>query len=226
MIADLPVYISALFGLTTLLTVWFFYRATRRSGTTLVVLTGWLILQMTIGLSGYYQQTNTFPPRFPALVIPPLLLLIALLLTRRGRRFIDTLRLNRLTLLHIVRIPVEVVLYGLFLYKAVPEAMTFAGRNLDMLSGLTAPVIYYFTFVENKLSRNILIVWNLACLGLLLNIVLTAALAVPSPFQQIAVDQPNIAILYFPFVWLPSVVVPLVLLAHISALRQLLRSSG
>ncbi|HLL95226.1 MAG TPA: hypothetical protein VK404_09645, partial [Spirosoma sp.] len=48
-----------------------------------------------------------------------------------------------------------------------------------------------------------------------------AALAAPTPFQQIAFEQPNIGILYFPFVWLPSVVVPLVLMAHVSAFWQL-----
>ncbi len=223
MIPHLPLYINLLFGLTALLTVWLFYRATRWSGTTLAVLTGWLILQMALGLSGYYQNTNTFPPRFPVLVVPPLLLLIALLSTRQGRRFIDGISLDRLTLLHTIRIPVEVVLYGLFLSGAVPQAMTFEGRNVDILSGLTAPIIYYFGFTRSQLSRNVLIAWNLVCLGLLVNIVSTAALAVPSPFQQIAFDQPNVAILYFPFVWLPSVVVPIVLLAHVSALRQLIQ---
>jgi hypothetical protein len=41
------------------------------------------------------------------------------------------------------------------------------------------------------------------------------------PFQQFAFDQPNIAVLYFPFIWLPSCVVPLVLLSHLAAIRQL-----
>ena len=225
MIPDLPVYVSALFGLTTLLTVWFFYRATHQSGRALAVLVVWLLVQMVLGLSGFYLKTNAFPPRFPVLGLPAVLLLVGLLATRGGRRFIDTLRLDQLTLLHIVRIPVEIVLLWLFLHKAVPQAMTFEGRNLDILSGLTAPVVYYFGFVKNNLSNKVLIVWNLLCLVLLINIVLTAVLAAPSPFQQIAFAQPNIAILYFPFVWLPSVVVPLVLLAHISALRQLIRRS-
>lgn len=218
---DLPAYTSLFFGLTTLLAVWLFYKATRQSRRVLVVLAVWLLVQMVLGVSGFYLKTNAFPPRFPALVLPPVLLLTGLLATHGGRRFMDSLHPDRLTLLHVVRIPVEIVLLWLFLHKAVPQAMTFEGRNLDIMSGLTAPVIYYFGFVKKSLSRTMLIAWNVICLGLLINIVLTAAMAVPSPFQQIAFDQPNVAILYFPFVWLPSVVVPLVLLAHISALRQL-----
>ncbi|HUQ96495.1 MAG TPA: hypothetical protein VM010_02440, partial [Chitinophagaceae bacterium] len=39
---------------------------------------------------------------------------------------------------------------------------------------------------------------------------------------QLAFDQPDIAVLYFPFVLLPGVVVPVVLLSHLAAIRQLL----
>ncbi len=221
MLYRVPPHVSFVFGLTTLLTIWLFWRAANHSKMALSVLLGWLVLQGSIGLSGFYLKTNSLPPRFPALVIPPLLLLIGLLATKAGRQFIDSLRLDRLTMLHIVRVPVEVVLFWLFVGKAIPELMTFEGRNVDILSGLTAPVVYYFGFVRKTLPTPVLLVWNLLCLGLLINIVATAALSVPSPLQQLAFDQPNIAILYFPFVWLPSVVVPTVLLAHISAIRQL-----
>ena len=221
MIAQLLLYVSLVFGLTTLLTVWLFYRATQQSKTTLIVLLGWMALQGMLGLTGFYQETRSVPPRFPALIGPPLFLIIGLLLTQRGRQYIETLRLDRLTFLHVVRIPVEVVLFWLFLGKAVPQVMTFEGRNFDILSGITAPIVYYVGFVKRQLPRNVLLVWNLVCLGLLVNIVLTAALAAPTPFQQIAFEQPNIGILYFPFVWLPSVVVPLVLMAHVSAFWQL-----
>lgn len=222
MLAQLPLYVSLIFGLTTLLTVWFFYRAAHESKVSLLVLLLWLTIQTALGLSGFYLKTDTTPPRFPALVAPPLLLLIGLLLTQSGRNFLNNLSLSHLTLLHVVRIPVELVLFWLFLGRAVPEIMTFEGRNFDILSGLTAPVMYYFGFVRKILPHSVLLIWNLTCLGLLINIVATAALSVPSPFQQLAFDQPNSAILYFPFLWLPSVVVPIVLLAHVAAIRRLI----
>jgi hypothetical protein len=67
-----------------------------------------------------------------------------------------------------------------------------------------------------------LLLWNFICLGLLINIVVNAVLSAPSVFQQFAFGQPNTAILYFPFVWLPCCVVPLVLLAHLTSIRKLL----
>ena len=226
MLYQVPLYVSVVFGLTTLLTIWLFWRAANHSKTALAVLLGWLLLQGVVSLSGFYLKTNSLPPRFPALAIPPLLVLIGMLSTKNGRHFIDSLRLDRLTVLHVIRIPVEIMLFWLFVGKTVPESMTFEGRNFDILSGLTAPVIYYFAFVRKALPRPVLLVWNLICLGLLINIVATAVLSLPSPFQQQAFNQPNIAILYFPFVWLPSVVVPVVLLAHVSAIRQLIRKGS
>ena len=222
MLYQVPLYVSVVFGLTT----WLFWRAANHSKTALAVLLGWLLLQGVVSLSGFYLKTNSLPPRFPALAIPPLLVLIGMLSTKNGRHFIDSLRLDRLTVLHVIRIPVEIMLFWLFVGKTVPESMTFEGRNFDILSCLTAPVMYYFAFVRKALPQPVLLVWNLICLGLLINIVATAVLSLPSPFQQQAFNQPNIAILYFPFVWLPSVVVPVVLLAHVLAIRQLIRKGS
>lgn len=221
MLPHTPLVADWIFGPTTLLTVWLFYRATDRNRTALLLVLGWMALHAGLGLSGFYQTTNTLPPRAALMVGPPLLLLVGLLLTTPGRHFLDSLRLDRLTLLHVVRVPVELVLWALYAGpEYVPEVMTFDGRNFDVLSGLTAPLVYYFGYVRKRVPIAALIAWNVVCFGLLLNIIVIAILAVPSPFAQFA---PNIAVLYFPFVWLPSVVVPIVMLAHVAALRQLTR---
>lgn len=218
---NLPLYIGIIFGLTTLLTVLLYYKATRNSVISAVIILAWLLLQMFIGLPGFYTETKGFPPRFLLLVFPPLLLIIALFVSPKGRKYLEGLDMATLTLLHTVRIFVELVLYWLFIYKAIPQLMTFEGRNFDILAGLSAPLIWYFGFVKKNLSKNILLLWNIICLGLLINIVVNAVLSAPFSFQQFAFDQPNIAVLYFPFVWLPSCVVPIVLLSHLAAIRKL-----
>lgn len=222
----LPLSLRVAFGATTALALGLFYVATRRSRAALALLLGWVLLQGAVGLSGFYTVTTTAPPRLGLLLGPPLLATGLLLATARGRRWVQGLRLEVLTLLHVVRIPVELVLLGLFLHKAVPRIMTFEGRNWDILVGLTAPVVYYLAFRSQQLGRRGLLVWNGLGLASLLNIVGTAMLSVPTPFQQFAFDQPNVGILYFPFVWLPGCVVPLVLLAHLTAIRQLLVPAG
>jgi hypothetical protein len=220
---NLPVYINLLFEFTTLLTVWFFYKASGNSTTTLLILFAWVLLQAVVGLSGFYSVTTTFPPRFLLLVVPPVLTIALLFATAKGRQYIDRLNIKTLTILHVIRIPVELTLYFLFLNKTVPELMTFEGRNFDILAGLTAPFIFYFAFMKKTGNKKLLLWWNVICLGLLLNIVVNAVLAAPFPFQQFAFDQPNIAVLYFPFNWLPGCVVPLVLFSHLAVIRRLLK---
>ncbi|MDF2454959.1 MAG: hypothetical protein K0R51_952 [Cytophagaceae bacterium] len=220
---QLPIFTGIFFGLTTLMTVLLFYRAARYSKTVLRISTGWLLLQGIIALTGFYTVTDSIPPRFLLLAGPPLLFILLLFCTPQGRAFVDRLDLQTLTMLHIIRIPVELVLFWLFFFGVVPEVMTYEGRNFDILSGLTAPLVFYFVFIKNKIGRKAFLIWNFICLGLLFNIVIHAVLSAPSPFQKMAFDQPNVAVLHFPFIWLPCCVVPLVLLSHLAAIRQLIK---
>jgi hypothetical protein len=105
----------------------------------------------------------------------------------------------------------------------MPQLMTIEGRNFDILSGLTAPVVYYFAFVKNKLGAKTLLAWNFICLAILVFTVTNAILSAPTPFQQFAFDQPSVAVLYFPFTWLPAIVVPLVYFSHLVCIRRLLK---
>ena len=219
---SLPLYIPVVFIATTLTTLFLLFRASRNRKNVLLVSLLWLGLQAAIGLSGYYLVSDTMPPRLALAVIPPFSFIAWCFLTKKGSLFIDKLDVKWLTLLHVVRIPVEVVLFWLFLQKYVPELMTFEGRNFDMLSGLTAPIVFYFGYLKKRLNRVILLAWNFICLGLLFNIVVNAILSAPSGFQQFAFEQPNVGVLYFPFIWLPCFIVPAVLLSHLASIRQLI----
>lgn len=220
----LPNYISIVFIVTTLLTVALLYKATNYSKYAIIITTVWLVLQTALSLSGFYKITSGIPPRFALVLIPPIIFIALLFLTKRGRSLVDGFDVKTLTLLHMVRVPVEFTLYWLFLHKAVPGIMTFEGRNFDILCGLTAPLIYYFAYVKNVMGKKILMIWNVACLLLLTNIVITAVLSAPLRFQQLGFEQPNIALFYFPFVWLPGFVVPAVLLAHLVSIRRLIKT--
>lgn len=223
---NLPPHIGIANALTTLITIWFFFKATGNSKTVLIVLAIWLVIQSAISVTGFYTVTDSLPPRFLLLVLPPFLFIAGLFVTVRGRRFIDNLNVKTLTILHVIRIPVEIVLFWLFIGKTIPQLMTFEGRNFDILSGLSSPVIYYFGFVRKQLSKKVIIGWNLICLLLLFNIIVNAIFSLPFPFQKFAFDQPNIALLHFPFVWLPCCIVPIVLLSHLASIRILAGKSG
>ncbi|WP_179414604.1 hypothetical protein HDF19_00325 [Mucilaginibacter sp. E4BP6] len=219
---NLPLYIAATFGITVLLTIWLFSRATHYAKPILIFLSVLTVVQSVLGLSGFYNDPHTMTARFPMLVIPLTIFCIALFLTAKGWAFIDSLDIKILTILHIIRIPVEITLFWLFVHQAIPQAMTFEGRNYDILSGLSAPLVYYFGFVKKQLTKTVLIIWNVACMLLLINVVASAVLSLPARFQNFGFEQPNIAVGYFPFLLLPAILVPLVLFANAAAIRQLI----
>lgn len=234
MTSALPTYISLIFGLTTAATLLAFVWAVKnanaekvrkQAGKIGIGLFAWLILQAVLSLNNQYNSDpDTFPPVIMLTgIFPAVFAILVVFLTRKGRQFTDSLPLKQLTYLNTVRIPVELVLYGLFLYQSVPELMTFEGRNFDILAGITAPFVAYFGLTKTKMSRQTLLIWNVICLGLLLNIVVNALLSAPSLIQQFAFDQPNTAVLNFPFSWLPTFIVPIVLFGHLASIRQLLQ---
>lgn len=234
MLEYLPIYISLVFGLTTVATLLLFFwvitnsisLTIRQNSTKIIIgLVLWLIVQAIFTLKNVYNSDiNSFPPKILLFgILPPVLTITALFVTQKGRQFIDNLPLINLTYLNIVRVPVELVLFWLFLNKAIPELMTFEGRNFDIIAGITAPIVAYFGLVKGKINRKAILIWNFICLGLLINIVVNAFFSVPSPIQKFAFEQPNIAILNFPFSWLPTFIVPIVLFGHLISIRQLFR---
>jgi hypothetical protein len=226
MIEDLPLYIVILFIITVILTVGIFNYAMKRgsfSGKTTKFLSFalpfWIFFQAIIAVFGFYAST---PTRLPFLaVLPAIFTIICLFIFSRD--WIAKLPLQTLTLIHIVRIPVELCLLWLFQNGQVPQIMTFEGRNFDIIAGITAPIITWLAFRNGNVNRMLLIVWNIFALVLLANIVITAVLSIQSPIQQFGFEQPNVAVLYFPFIWLPAVIVPIVLFSHLASFYQLFK---
>lgn len=222
---QLPFYINITFIVIVVATVALFYQASHKSKTALVLLLGWSLLQSVLGYSGFYTVNTTVPPRFMLLIAPTIFIIVILFLTKRGKHFINQLDIKWLTLIHAVRLPVEIVLFWLFVQKAIPQVMTFEGRNFDIMMGISAPLVYYFSFIKNRLPGSVLLAWNILGVLLVLNVASTGVVSVPSPFQQFGFEQPNIAVLYFPFNLLPALVVPLVLFSHFASIRKIVQTS-
>lgn len=224
MIAGLPFYVSAVFFFTTLAAIWFLKAAAKPAGTNrfpykllLFSLPLWLLLTGVLASTDFYRQV-TMPPRVVVFgVFPAVLLIIAYFIFFR-QTFINKLSLEMLTLLSVVRFPVELVLHWLYEAGQVPRIMTYEGWNFDILSGISAPIIYWLAFRKGRVNRPLLIGWNIAALCLLGTIVTIAVLSFPGPLQGLAFEQPNIGVTYLPFIWLPAIVVPSVLFAHLAAL--------
>lgn len=217
MITDLPLYVYMTFAAALIYALIIFYLASNKSVKLLVCIVLWGILHSTLAISGFYKNTMTVPPRLLFLVFPIIFIIFSSIFSKKMKTWLQSLSLKWLTWLHVVRTPVEIVLYGLFVKKYVPEIMTFEGRNFDIIVGFTAPVIaLLFLNRDRVLNGKIQLIWNIGATILLLNILVTATLSTPTVLQQFAFENPNIAIFNFPFILLPAMIVPLVLIAHAS----------
>lgn len=225
---DLPPHISAVFVIITFGVLYWLGQSIKESTNTRTYtrlyggMVLWLILQAVLAIKGFYYDTTSLPPRPVLMVIPVFLFIAYLFISDTGKKLIDQLSLNDLTYLHTSRIAVEIVLFWLYKYHQVPQSMTFEGQNFDILTGITAPIVGYLYFNRQSISSKVLLIWNILGLLLLVNVVTHGILSVPSPVQQFAFDQPNVAVLKFPFNWLPSFVVPVMLFSHLVAFRQIL----
>ena len=178
----------------------------------------WGLLISTIAYSGFFLNTKSLPPRLIFVLLPSTLLIIYLY----RNIDINSINVNYLIGIHIIRIPVELVLYQLYVEGGIPKIMTFSGWNYDILVGITAVIILFLMKVQKKHQLlKMLRFWNIFGIIMLTIIVSIAILSAPFPFQQLAFEQPNVAVLRFPFILLPGVIVPLVYLSHFLSLKWL-----
>jgi hypothetical protein len=225
---ETPIYVIILFIATTLWALGLFYRVFAKISAPIAqkILWGslaWLTLQGMIMATGFYLKTDTLPPRFALAVVPTFIAIVYFLTNKTSANFLNKLSLKDLTLIHVCRIPVEIGLLWLYNSHEIPQVMTFEGRNFDIFSGLTALPMAWYAFQNNTIKRTPLLIWNIVCLTLVCIIVFIAILSVPTPIQQFGFEQPNIGILKFPFGWLPSFIVPVVMFCHLVSIRLLLK---
>ena len=184
------------------------------------ILIGWAAVVSALSLTGVLGKFEIFPFNVGPLLIIPLILIILFTFSRSLREVLPHIHPARIIRLQVFRVFVEILLWLLFIDNLLPVQMTFEGRNFDVLSGLTAPLIAFLAF-RNKLSKPVLIIWNLICLGLLINIVAIAILSMPTPFRYFMNEPANTIVAEFPISWLPTFLVPLAYLLSFISIRQL-----
>lgn len=181
----------------------------------------WTFLLIVLSSQNFFAHFE-MPPRLILFVLAPLTVIITLFSFQKSRQFIARMPITTLTYIHIVRVPVEIVLWWLYTYGVVSEAMTFQGINYDIVSGISAPFAGLFLVGMRSKSRLAAILWNVIAMVLLFNIVITSVRATPYFYNPQVFDQPNLAIFHFPYLMLPLFIVPAVLFCHLASLYQLI----
>ena len=187
---------------------------------TLLLVLGWLGL--TAGLT-FWSGFRSFepPPPFLLTVNLGLVGVLMFLLSPLGTQIIKKTTLAGLILFQAFRLPLELLMHRAYTEGLMPIQMSFEGRNLDILTGITG-LILGLILLKRELPKAVVWLWNIAGLGLLVNIVAVAILSTPSPFRYFHNDPPNIWVLDVPFVWLPMIMVLAAFFGHVAVARKLL----
>lgn len=210
--------LNIIFICSTLLALILFYLGTGKNKRVLLFSAVWLLISGVLAYSGFFENTKAMPPRFALVLI--VINIMAFYFYKITVK--KDLSANLLLAIHALRLPVEIGLHQLFLLKLIPVYMTFHGWNFDIVMGISGLLLaLYVYFSKKELPKTLFLIWNFAGLIFLGVIVVIAILSSPLPFQQLAFDQPNIAVLKFPFVFLPGYIVPIVLVSHILLIKKL-----
>lgn len=228
MFPALPLSITSFFILTTIAALIWYYLILASVSKTIaknfaIISVIWLVFQMWLAINEVYLKgVNVLPPKIVLYGIIPTFIIIALILILpSGRAFFNQVSAMKLVQFHIIRIPIELTLFWLYGHKIVPKIMTFSGLNFDIIAGIAALVITIYYNYIGRIKRWVLVVFNVVSLLLLINILTIAALSIQSPIQKFGITDPNVAVLGFPYCWLPVYLVPLVLISHIASLWKL-----
>jgi hypothetical protein len=185
-----------------------------------VALVGWLALTGVLADRGAFDDFQSMPPRLLLAIGLPLVALLTLAFSRRVAPLLSAVPPAWPVAVQTFRVPVEIVLWRLAVAGVIPDLLSFTGRNVDILVGLTAPLVAYGCFVRRWPAR-VAVWWNWAGVVILLNVVVHAQLSAPTPWRLYETDPPTTFVADVPYVWLATFLVPLAWLLHAVSLRQL-----
>jgi hypothetical protein len=182
---------------------------------------GWLVYGATIGYLGVVGDASLRPPG-PALLLIPVFLFVALFLARSpaAARLALGMPLWIIIGAQAFRVGVEIVLHQLWIAGMAPRMLTYAGGNIDIVAGLSAPLVAWLCARE-RIGPRMLLAWNISGLATLANVALRAIMTAPGAFDVVHAEIPNLAIGTFPFTFIPGFFAPLALVLHVLAIRAL-----
>ena len=199
------------------------YRNSQFAFGILAALCAWFIYVGVLGYLGVIANTAIFPPGV-ALIFVPVVVFLVLFIVRvgssAGSRMALVFPLWVLIGTQVFRVGVELFIHQLWINGLVPKMLTFAGANMDIYIGASAPVIAWLS-MRGRWARRLALLWNVLGLLSLANVVARAVLTAPGPSNLIHTEVLNRMIGTFPFMFIPGFFVPLAVVLHVLAIRSI-----
>lgn len=172
---------------------------------------------------GALQRFDSFPPPMLVMVLAVFAMGFALGFSPVGREAARTLPLASLVGLQAFRLPLEVVMHHAGNRGIMPEELSYSGYNFDIVTGASALALWASMRGGAAVPRAAVWAWNLWgcwCLA-----VIAFVAVATSPMVRLFGDDPahvNTWVLFFPYVWLPVVLVTVAVAGHVIITRALL----
>ena len=183
----------------------------------------WLGVLAVLAGQGYFLDFQSMPPRLTLAGLLPLAAGLLMLPTHGTRHFLAVTPPERLIYLQSFRIVMEIILWALAVQGRAPKLMTFEGRNIDILVGLTAIPIGWMVVERRAWPVWVAAAWNVVGILILANVVIHAQLALPTPFRAFVTEPSTAFLATFPYIWLVGFLVPFAFWLHAGSLVQLAR---
>jgi hypothetical protein len=189
--------------------------------TTFAIIAGLAIWLVYVGLFsslGYMRDASLRPPGILWVVGPVVLFVVFVVRSNIGASVVAAIPLWLILGFESFRIGVELLVHRLWEDGLVPKLLTYEGGNVDMVFGLSAPIIAWIA-TTGRPGLRLAMGWNV--LGLLSLANVTASAVLTGPLKLISTEVPTVAMGFFPYTFIPGFLAPLAVTFHVLAIRAI-----
>ena len=212
-------------AITMLIAVWLIFASSAKRLTLSfvigVALSAWFTVALFLSYNGFFLTLSLWPiPNIGLMFVPIIIGITLLAKSATFRTIVDTISQPWLIGAQTTRI-MGAAFLTLYARGLMPAQFAIPSGIGDVMVGITAPLVALILFFNQTFGRALAITWNIiGFLELTLAIVL-GFFTSPTPYQLLALSNPNNFLFDFPLALIPTFAVPLSLLLHIFSLRVL-----
>ncbi|HMA19049.1 MAG TPA: hypothetical protein VKS03_11480 [Thermoanaerobaculia bacterium] len=187
------------------------------------LLAAWWLAALLLATGGFFAAGRPGAPRIAWASVPLIVGLTLYAASAAYRRTIDGTPPDRLIGAQVYRLLGGVFVVGWAL-GLLPGIFALPAGLGDLAIGAAAPLVASLLRKRRPQARRAAVLWNVVGLADLVMAVTLGVLSTPGRLQRLSFGAPNTAISAYPFVLVPTVLVPLSVLLHVFSLRGLWKS--
>jgi hypothetical protein len=188
------------------------------------VIIGWVALAIVLAHAGFWEtkpDDELRPPNIAFGIAVPTILGSLLVMSDSFKRWIKRVPLHVLAGVQLYRVGGVLFLIA-YAQGDMPAEFALPAGIGDILVGLGAVIVAVVLLKRGEQrARPLVLAWCALGIVDLVVAVATGFLSAPSPIQQLALDDPNAAIVSYPFVLIPTFAVPVSIVLHVYVIARL-----